>query len=192
MTTPILTPRAAREQQTFRALLTAMSRPGTVFQLPEETGAAPLQLIAEALVDHEVTFAALPDTPEITDAVLRQTGSRIDAPEEADYVFCQAHTLAEAIERCKEGTPEYPDASATVVCEVEDLADDATGEGAMVLSGPGIRGEARVRVAGLTPEAKKAFQEKNAWPPLGADLVLVERSGRLVCLSRYTKLREEG
>jgi alpha-D-ribose 1-methylphosphonate 5-triphosphate synthase subunit PhnH len=150
-----------------------------------------LPQIAEALVDHEVTFAATADAQEVTDAVLRQTGSRVAPVEEADYVLCLEGGLAGALRSCKEGTPEYPDESATVICEVSAIAE---GEGAgdeLVLSGPGIKDEARLRVAGLTPEVEAAFREKNAWPPLGADLVLVSRARQVVCLSRYTKLQVE-
>jgi alpha-D-ribose 1-methylphosphonate 5-triphosphate synthase subunit PhnH len=191
MTIPSLTPRAAREQQTFRALLNAMARPATVFQLPDPEGPGPLLPVAEALVDHEVTFAALLNDQEISDAVLRQTGSRVAPAEDADYVFCRAESLAEALRRCKDGTPEYPDASATVICAVEAISEGNANGDSLTLSGPGIRDQTSVRVAGLMPDAEQAFREKNASLPLGVDVVFVSRSGQAVCLSRYTRLQVE-
>jgi alpha-D-ribose 1-methylphosphonate 5-triphosphate synthase subunit PhnH len=193
MTIPTLTPRARREQQTFRALLNAMSRPGTVWQLPVTEGPSQEGLlpVAEALVDHEVTFAAVPDQGELVDSVLRQTGSRVAAVEDADYVFCRADSLQEALRRCKDGTPEYPDASATVICAVDALKQGTRGGDSLTLSGPGIRDEAFLRVAGLGADAVEAFRERNASPPLGVDLVFVAGSGQVVCLSRYTRLQVE-
>jgi phosphonate C-P lyase system protein PhnH len=166
-----------------------MSRPGSVSQLPDHDGWSCLLPVAEALVDHEVTFAVLPDLQDLSDAILRLTGSRVAAVEEADYVFCRAETLADALTRAKDGTPEYPDASATVICEVE--AFEESGQ-TLSLSGPGIRDTTRVAVAGLSVQASTAYQERNAAPPIGVDVVLVSGSGQVVCLSRYTNLQLEG
>ena len=188
---PVLTPRGAREQQTFRVLLNAMARPGSIGQLPvpEQPSQSRLLAVAEAIVDHEVTFAALPERPELVDAVLRLTGSRQASLEYADYVFCEAATLAEALARVKDGTLEYPDRSATLVCEVQDI-DEPTSD-YVELSGPGIDVSIRVHVDGLEPEARAAFVERNAMPPAGVDVVFVSKAGHVTCLSRYTKLRLE-
>jgi alpha-D-ribose 1-methylphosphonate 5-triphosphate synthase subunit PhnH len=216
VTAPVLTPRAAREQRTFRALLDSMARPGSVCRLWEagETEPRnPLVAVAEALVDHEVTFAVLPQGGELTEQILRSTGSRVAAVAEADYVFCDAAFLAEALRSSKEGTPEFPDDGATVVCSVRSLtggqigrradgprgmrADDGqTGRGAdagrdsLALSGPGIRDIARIAVDGLSAEARMVFAERNQAAPLGLDLVLVDLEGTVVSLSRYTRIQE--
>jgi alpha-D-ribose 1-methylphosphonate 5-triphosphate synthase subunit PhnH len=188
---PVLTPRGAREQQTFRVLLNAMARPGSISQLPvpEQPSQSRLLAVAEALVDHEVTFAALPERPDLVDAVLRLTGSRVASLETADYVFCEGATLAEALARVKDGTLEYPDRSATLVCEVQDVHEPTSDY--IELSGPGINGSIRVHVHGFEPEARAAFAERNAMPPTGVDVVFVSKAGHVNCLSRYTKLRLE-
>jgi alpha-D-ribose 1-methylphosphonate 5-triphosphate synthase subunit PhnH len=188
---PILTPRGSREQQTFRVLLNAMARPGSIAQLPvpEQPNLSRLLAVAETLVDHEVTFAALPERPELVDAVLRLTGSRLAAVEDADYVFCEAATVADALSRVKDGTLEYPDRSATVVCAVQDIG--AAGLDGAEISGPGIDGSARLHVHGFDPVARAAFRDRNATPPLGVDVVFVSRAGHVTCLSRYTKLQVE-
>ncbi|HEY7467607.1 MAG TPA: phosphonate C-P lyase system protein PhnH [Dehalococcoidia bacterium] len=188
---PTLTPRAAREQQTFRVLLSAMARPGSIGRMPvpEVPGQSRLLTVAEALVDHEVTFAVLPERPELIDAVLRLTGSRQAAVEAADYVFCESASLAETLGRVKDGTLEYPDASATVVCEV--AAVEERGPDAVGLSGPGIKGTLRVQVGGFGLESRAAFRVRNALPPTGVDVVFVSAAGHVTCLSRYTKLELE-
>jgi phosphonate C-P lyase system protein PhnH len=204
VTAPVLTPRAAREQRTFRALLDSMARPGSVRGLLP-TGQAeqqsPLLAVAEALVDHEVTFAVLPQEGQLTEQILRSTGSHVAAVAEADYVFCDAASLAEALRSSKEGTPEFPDEGATVICSVWSLSEGgqtgvrADGQtersGSLALSGAGIRETARIGVEGFAAEARKVFAERNAAPPLGLDLVLVAPDGSVVSLGRYTRIQEE-
>jgi alpha-D-ribose 1-methylphosphonate 5-triphosphate synthase subunit PhnH len=216
VTAPVLTPRAAREQRTFRVLLDSMARPGSMGRLLPAGQAEqqdPLLAVAEALVDHEVTFAVLLQGGELTEQILRSTGSRVAPVEQADYVFCDAPSLAEALRWSKEGTPEFPDEGATVVCSVRSLtggqtgmgadgprgmrADGQTGMGAdawrgsLALTGPGIRDIARIAVDGLSAEARMVFAERNQAAPLGLDLVLVDPEGTVVSLSRYTRILEE-
>ena len=187
MTTPTLTSRAAREQTVFRTLLNAMARPGSIAHLDIE-GVNPLVAIAEALVDHEVTFAVAPDRQEITEAILRQTGSHAGSVEASEYVFCDAEALAQVLQAATDGTWEYPDAGATVVCLVSAITSSSglEGEGALVLSGPGIRNTATIYVEGFGVEARRAFAERNASRPLGLDLVMVTAEGTVACLTRYT------
>jgi alpha-D-ribose 1-methylphosphonate 5-triphosphate synthase subunit PhnH len=202
---PTLTPRAAREQTTFRTLLSSMSRPGSVSRLDLD-GANPLLVIAEALVDHEVTFAVAPERRDLTEAILRQTGSHVAGMDVAQYVFCDADSLGHVLTEAADGTWEYPDAGATVICLVPAISEPALdsnyspsplkerglgGEEALVLSGPGIRDTATVYVDGFRSEARRAFTERNAMRPLGLDLVLVTTDGALVSLTRYTSLQGE-
>lgn len=191
MTMISLTPRGAREQQTFRALLNAMARPGVIGNVPlHDIGgdfAAALSVI-ESLVDHEVTFAVLPERADIIDAVLRQTGSRVAALEDAAYVLCESGSLAGVLDAAKDGTLEFPDRGATIVCRVESIAESAAG--ALVLSGPGIKDTATVRIEGFSPEAQALLADRNSHPPLGLDVVFVTADGRVTCINRNTKLKE--
>src|SRR5262249_47349217 len=147
--------------------------------------------IAEALVDHEVTFAVtLDDAAGLVDAVLRQTGSRVAGATDADYVFCDADSFSQTIAAAKDGPFEYPDKGATVICFVESVSS-VQGPESLRLKGPGIEDEARVSVAGLTPELAESIEERNAEPPLGIDLIFVAPDGRFTCLSRYTTFVKE-
>jgi alpha-D-ribose 1-methylphosphonate 5-triphosphate synthase subunit PhnH len=185
-----LTLRASREQQTFRVLLNALARPGSIDRIiPHETGgeyAAALSAM-EALVDHEVSFALLPERPGLAEAVLRQTGSRLAPLAEADYALCEAGSLAEALDACKEGTLEYPDRSATLICRVDSIEAGVR----LALKGPGVRDTAYLAVAGLTDGAIAAFAGRNALPPLGIDVFFVAADGKVAGLPRYTRLHKE-
>ncbi len=167
---------------------------------------SPLVIIAEALVDHEVTFAVVPEQAELTEAILRQTGSHVASLDVAQYVFCDAASLEAALQGAADGTWEYPDAGATVICLVPSISPGtstpppgplpAGGEGesnsnAITLVGPGIRDTASVAVEGFSPEARRAFGERNAMRPLGLDIIFVSSEGSLVSLTRYTRLQEE-
>jgi alpha-D-ribose 1-methylphosphonate 5-triphosphate synthase subunit PhnH len=122
---PGLSPRGAREQSAFRALLEAMARPGTVGRVDPHPGggpfAAPLALL-ESLLDHEVTFAVVPDADAAREPLLRYTGSRASPPERADYLLCHgADGIAAGLRAAKDGELEYPDRSGTLVALVESV-----------------------------------------------------------------------
>ena len=191
MTSITLTPRAEREQRSFRQLLTCMSRPGTLGLLPVQSvagewGGAVSAL--EALVDHEVTFCVWPERTELSDVVLRQTGSRLAPLDLADYVLCDAAHLAEALRRSKDGTLEYPDHGATIVCLASGISAVECAWQPVVLSGPGIKDTNCIWLEGIDIAAFDAFCKRNSQPPLGADLVLVAPGGEVCCLPRYTRL----
>ena len=190
-TTPLITPRASREQRAFRALLDAMSRPGSVHRLESgsQPGAAILALF-EALVDHEVSFAVVPPAAETTEAILRLTGRRLAPVSEAAYVLATGPGIEVALANACTGDPEYPDRGATVIAVVESLAAEPGPGLELVLQGPGINGCCSLRVAGLPPRAVPLFLERNAEVPLGVDLVLLAPDGRLTCLPRYTRIQE--
>jgi phosphonate C-P lyase system protein PhnH len=192
MTTITLTPRAAREQTTFRVLLDAMARPGSIDSVPlHDIGGdyAAVLSVVEALVDHEVTFGVLPQRADLIDAILRQTGSRFAAAEEADYLLCESESFGQALDLAREGTLEYPDRGATFICRVAGL--DVEEGGSLALSGPGIRDVTYLTVSGLTDEAIEAFHNANSHPPVGLDVIFVAPDGRIACLNRYTRLTKE-
>jgi phosphonate C-P lyase system protein PhnH len=188
-----------------------MAHPGRVSRIETE-GVNPMVVIAEALVDHEVTFAVAGDGAELTEAILRQTGSHVAPMDVAQYVFCDSATLEQALAEASDGTWEYPDAGATVVCRVtavlphlpapsllrprsgqacEERGNEASrASGTIVASGPGIRDMATVRVEGFSAEARRAFMERNATRPLGLDIIFVTADGALVSFTRYTQLQE--
>jgi alpha-D-ribose 1-methylphosphonate 5-triphosphate synthase subunit PhnH len=189
-TPPPITRTADLEQRTFRAVLSALSMPGTVEQLSllraEDGRWAGAIAIAQSLLDHEVTFHVATDGlpaegPEET--ILRRTGSRTAPLAQAGYVFTDAARAFVAVEQAAEGPLEEPERSATIV-----VLCDSVGEGslALALSGPGVDGECTLRLGGLDASVLKARAERN-WPfPVGIDLLLVDPQGRVAGLPRST------
>jgi alpha-D-ribose 1-methylphosphonate 5-triphosphate synthase subunit PhnH len=171
-----------------------MSRPGTLGRLPlqphaGEYGAAVSAI--EALVDHEVTFCVVPERTELSDIILRQTGSRLAPLEAADYVLCDAASLRDVLRRSKDGTLEYPDRGATVVCLVQNVSASEPAGLPLLLSGPGIKDTACVWVDGIDGAAVQALVERNAGVPLGVDVAFVSKNGALCCFTRYTRVEVE-
>lgn len=190
MTTPTLTPRAARELAAFRLMLDGTARPGTVASIePHESGghlAVPVALL-ESLLDHEVTFAFVPRDAAAEETLLRLTGSHLATPESADYVVAHGQGLATALRGAKEGEFDYPDRSATVIAVMEAVGAPGSGE-EFRLAGPGIRAIERLWLDGPVDELLAVRGERNQQLPLGIDIVLVDRAGRAACLPRYTRI----
>jgi alpha-D-ribose 1-methylphosphonate 5-triphosphate synthase subunit PhnH len=193
MNTPLLTPRSAREQSTFRRLLEALARPGRLHAIaPHDQGGpfAAAVTVLEALLDHEVSFATSPANPEVEEALLRLTGSHTASVGEADYVLAWGAGVAAAIDAAKTGVPEYPDRGATVIAAVESISGPAGPGHRLRLRGPGIRDSATIAVRGFGPEAVAAFARRNATLPCGLDVVLVTPEGVVAGLGRYTRITE--
>lgn len=192
MSVPVMTPRAAREQRAFRALLDGMARPGTMQSLGklDERGnaAAPIALF-EALVDHEVSFAVAPANAETEEALLRLTGSHLAGVAQADYVLASRDAIGIALAEAQAGEPEYPDRGATVVALVDSISAGPGPGDELVLEGPGILGSRSVWVSGFPRHAVALFLERNREVPLGIDLVLIAPDGTFTCLPRYTRIQ---
>jgi alpha-D-ribose 1-methylphosphonate 5-triphosphate synthase subunit PhnH len=179
-----------RDHAIFRLLLKAMSRPGTVWQMPRERrGMRPDELLGETLrclMDNEVTCHVADDRPEaLCDAICRATGSRPAGLGAADFVVFPAGTSRGSLAGVKRGTLEYPDQGATVVYLVEELGE--TG-GIAELQGPGIEDRLRPLIRGLDAAETGLLREANAEFPLGVDALFMDRDGRIMCIPRSTRI----
>lgn len=188
-------------QATFRIVLDAMARPGTVLQLPAADPAVPLPAarfaaaVLQTLLDHEVGFAvaaAPDDEPErdrITTFVAESTGSRPLPLETADYVLALGPLPPGLPATLKRGTPAYPDEGATLICLVPPFLAAEAGT-PVTLTGPGVPDRRALRLPGLTPADLSSLAAANADPPLGIDLILIDPGGHLTCLPRSTRWRQ--
>ncbi|MFN8529820.1 MAG: phosphonate C-P lyase system protein PhnH [Anaerolineae bacterium] len=177
-THPPYTPSEALARETFLALMWSLSYPGRIHTLPDS--GPPFESIAHALLDLETTFY----TPEAALAnVLAHNGARAFPPETAAYHFYPAVTDLASIRAASVGTLLYPDRSATLFVDCTLNADDGD---LFILTGPGINGETRVRVAGL-PREFWAIREQRCRFPLGWDVYLIDQS-RVIGLPRSTKM----
>jgi len=161
-----------RDNQTFEALMWAMSRPGTVREMPEP-GLLPVAL---ALVDIETQVCC--DDPVLAEALAR-TGAHKTAADEAGYLFVTGDPMP-AMRAAKPGSALYPDEGATIV-----IAVPLSGGPRLKLTGPGI--ETSIEVSPDLPPAFWAERASRSAYPAGHDLIIVEGQ-RVVALPRSTQV----
>jgi alpha-D-ribose 1-methylphosphonate 5-triphosphate synthase subunit PhnH len=183
-------------QTTFRSVMDAMARPGTVCRVTASVG-TPSSLmrgtaaIALTLFDHDTpiwldrTMAA---TPEIAKWLKFHSG----APVIADGSVCSFALAAcgselPAFDNFSFGSNEYPDRSTTLILQVESLDEGRAYE----LCGPGIDGTAILQAV-IEPDNLFERLAINATLfPRGLDVVLVHDDA-VVAIPRTTRLVAKG
>jgi alpha-D-ribose 1-methylphosphonate 5-triphosphate synthase subunit PhnH len=148
----------------FRELLEVMARPGRIGTLAGAMPPAPVSVAAGvallALTDSTTALhlAGAANSPAMRDWVAFHIGAPLVDAEQADFALGRWADLA-PIARFRIGAPEYPDRSATLIVELDRLANDGP-----VLTGPGIETTAQLSL----PEVA-AFQANRARFPMGFD-----------------------
>lgn len=170
-------------QRVFRCLLEAVSSPGRLFAVPP-CDEAPEEALLRTLLDHETTFRVIGGDAEIGERLERTTGARTARLSEADFAL--VHEPRGVLSAMKRGTLERPELGATAVYVVEHLSN--SGSLSLGLSGPGVRGERTLGIEGLPEAEVEALRASRADYPLGVDVYLVDRAGRLAGLPRSTRM----
>ena len=176
-------------QRVFRAVLDAMSEPGRIVTLESPPLATdPLHpatmAVALALLDLETPLwlDAEARTAE-TEAHLRfHCGCPIaDDPARARFAIIADPAAMPELAAFDGGTDEYPDRSATLLVQ----ADDLTAGTGRRLSGPGIATETWFDVGGLSARFWEAMRGNHGRFPRGIDVVLTAGAS-LAALPRTT------
>lgn len=184
-------------QATFKAVMDAMARPGTVVPVrPLAAPPAPLSPTAAAvaltLCDHDTPLwldTRLAESAAVYSWLGFHTGAPlVDKPAEAAFALAADPTRLPLLADFAQGTQEYPDRSATIVLQVAALSPNATqGDRTLILEGPGIQRTASL-VASLLPGGfVEQWNDNRARFPRGIDLILVA-PGALACLPRTVRL----
>jgi alpha-D-ribose 1-methylphosphonate 5-triphosphate synthase subunit PhnH len=167
----------------FRAVMEAIARPGTIQTL---AGAgAPGLSVAATTVLLTLTDTTTPlhlaggfDSHDLRGWITFHTGAPITAAEDAAFALGRWEDL-QPVSRFRIGEPSYPDRSATLIVEMDCLANDGPR-----LTGPGIRDAAHLSL----PETA-AFRMNHARFPLGFDTILT-CGNHLAALPRTTIVEE--
>jgi alpha-D-ribose 1-methylphosphonate 5-triphosphate synthase subunit PhnH len=183
-------------QSTFRSVMDAMARPGSVQRIEAAAGTPTAMMrgtaaIALTLFDHD-TPIWLDSTMSETSEVAKWLKFHTSAPVIADSSICSFALIGKAAElpgldRFSFGSNEYPDRSTTLILQVESLTQGSTFE----LNGPGIDGTA---VLQATIEPADLFERLGinaALFPRGIDIVLVHDDA-IVAIPRTTRLVAKG
>ena len=179
-------------QAAFRRIMRALSAPGTILACGEALAPPPPLARAAAatlltLADFETPLWIAPSFPAaIGDYLAFHTGApRAAAPDKAAFALVDLSADGLDLARFALGTAEYPDRSTTIVVQTASL--DAGPR--LRLTGPGVRGEARLAVASLPADFAAQWAEIRAGFPLGVDLVFAA-DARLAALPRSTAIIE--
>jgi len=187
------------QQQNYRSVLDAVSRPGSCKPLYFDAGDRAFIALLACLLDTSVTLAD-PHTLVNQDSLPLLQAS-MDRPEQADFIVCDGRAALDFIPKL--GTLPSPELSATVVLlvekihdalvgDIEDMGAKGTSEKAMSdvnlqLSGPGVNGTHQCAIKGLAEHWLAAREEWVSSFPLGIDILLVDDT-RVMALPRTTKV----
>jgi alpha-D-ribose 1-methylphosphonate 5-triphosphate synthase subunit PhnH len=177
-------------QATFRCLLEAIAHPGRIVAAPQTLPAPPAPLLGPAyaaaltLLDFETPLWLDPAlaTPAVVESLRLQCGCPIAPQAKASFALLAGPGAPLAA--FHQGTPEYPDRSATLIWQVESLA----AERGTLLTGPGIRTGTRLMVGGLPADFWAQWGMNHRQFPLGVDVVFVT-ADRLAALPRSIEMQ---
>ena len=163
-------PEETRANQTYAALLWALSRPGQIKELP----CAGEVCIIECLIDRETRVHCA--EPDLMSALLR-TGAELVTLPQADHVFLGICERAEVLKDVAQGSDLYPDAGATLVIRAK------LHQGRKLrLTGPGVDGSLTLTIDGL-PDGFWTLRAQVMRYPMGFDIFLID-GARIVGLPR--------
>lgn len=183
-------------QSTFRSVMDAMARPGSVQRVVAAAGTpSPMMrgtaAIALTLFDHDTPIWLDPSMSETSD-VAKWLKFHTSAPVVRDSSICHFALVGDGgalpgLDRFSFGTGEYPDRSSTLILQVESLTEGATFE----LRGPGIDGTAVLQAATQPSDLFDRLAINEALFPRGIDVVLV-CDDAIVAIPRTTRLVGSG
>lgn len=165
----------------FRAAMTAMARPGDIMTVTGAQAPAPVSVAASVLMlvlcdpDTPVWLAPSHDSDALRRWIAFHTGARVVAARGDAAFALGAWDSLLPLADYRNGTPDYPDRSATLIVELPVLR----AEGAMI-QGPGIKNSARLSLPEVAP-----LRTNHALFPLGLDFFFTSGSA-LAALPRST------
>ena len=183
-------------QSTFRSVMDAMARPGSVQRIVAAAG-TPMPMmrgtaaIALTLFDHDTPIWLDPRMSQTSD-VAKWLKFHTSAPVIADSSVCSFALIGDAgalpaLDRFAFGSNEYPDRSTTLILQVERLTDGP----AVELRGPGIDGTALLRATIQPSDLFERLAINVTLFPRGIDVVLVHDDA-IVAIPRTTRFTAKG
>lgn len=179
-------------QSTFRSVMDAMARPGSVQRIvpmvrapePVMRGAA---AIALTLFDHDTPLwldARMAENSDVTKWLKFHTGVPVVQDTSiASFALISDGGLLPSLERFALGSSEYPDRSTTVIIQIDSLISGRSFE----LRGPGIDGIATLQASVKPFDLFERLRMNEALFPCGIDVVLVADDA-VIAIPRTTRV----
>ena len=213
MNTPLTLPGFSNpvddSQAVFRAVLTALSRPGLPvsltlpsFTVPARELSPGMLALALALCDQDtpIWLDSTVDTPEARHHLRFHCAVPFAAElAQGSFVFIAKPEAMPRLQAFNPGRADYPDRSATLVINADLSSPHAC---ALELTGPGVKGNDRgawqsFRISGLPRWFWEDWEANRAAYPLGVDVIFVDKGTesagnsviRLLGLPRTARVR---
>jgi alpha-D-ribose 1-methylphosphonate 5-triphosphate synthase subunit PhnH len=183
-------------QSTFRSVMDAMARPGSVQRIAAAAGTPGAMMRATAAValtlfDHDTPIwldSAMSDTSDVAKWLKFHTS----APVVSDSSICNFALIGDpqnlpALDRFSFGSNEYPDRSTTLILQVASLTQGSTFE----LRGPGIDGTALLQARIRPHDLFERLAVNATLFPRGIDVVLVHDDA-IIAIPRTMRLVAKG
>ncbi|WP_061022000.1 phosphonate C-P lyase system protein PhnH [Bradyrhizobium sp. CCH5-F6] len=183
-------------QSTFRSVMDAMARPGSVQRIVPMTGATGPMMrgtaaIALTLFDHDTPLwldARMAEGSDLVKWLKFHTGAPVVQDcSIASFALIGDGAALPSLDRFALGTSEYPDRSTTVIIQVDSLASGRSFE----LHGPGIDGVATLQASIKPFDLFERLRINEALFPRGIDVVLVADDA-VVAIPRTTRVVSKG
>jgi len=178
-------------QRTFRAVLDALSRPGTPHRLPPAArDRVPAALLpALALADLTTPVCVLGEVPSghWQDALVTITSAPVVPLRKARLVAALRPVTPAELLAVARGTAAAPEDGALLTAAVSGVD---SGGAPLRLTGPGVAGTRLIAPGGLPAGWLAARDEAVAGFPAGIDLLLVGPDGRVLAIPRSSRVEE--
>lgn len=183
-------------QSTFRSVMDAMARPGSVQRIVPMAGAPDRMMrgtaaIALTLFDHDTPLwldARMAESSDVLKWLKFHTGAPVVQDTSiASFALISDSAALPPLERFALGTSEYPDRSTTLILQVDRLDSGRSFE----LRGPGIDGAATLQASVKPFDLFERLRMNEALFPRGIDVVLVADDA-VVAIPRTTRVVSKG
>jgi alpha-D-ribose 1-methylphosphonate 5-triphosphate synthase subunit PhnH len=183
-------------QSTFRSVMDAMARPGSVQHIVAAAGTPAAMMrgsaaIALTLFDHDTPIwldPAMSETSDVSKWLKFHTSAPVIAdPSIASFALIGDPENLAALDRFAFGSNEYPDRSTTLILQVESLTQGP----ALELRGPGIDGMAILQASLQPHDLFERLAINKTLFPRGVDVVLVHGDA-IVAIPRTTRAAARG
>lgn len=183
-------------QSTFRPVMDAMARPGSVQRIAAIAGTPKPMMpgtaaIALTLFDHDTPLwldLLMAATPDATKWLKFHTSAPVVTdPSVSAFALVADAASMPVLDRFSFGTAEYPDRSTTLILQVDSLTEGP----ALELCGPGIDGAATLRAAIKPLDLFERLSINATLFPRGVDVVLVAGDA-IAAIPRTTRLVGKG
>lgn len=183
-------------QSTFRAVMEAMARPGSVQRISAAAGTPAALMratsaLALTLFDHDTAIwldPGLAATSDVTAWLKFHTGAPVvEDPASAAFALVADGASLPDLERFALGSNEYPDRSTTVILQVRSLTEGRIYQ----FQGPGIDGVTSVKSSIAPDDLFERLVINVRLFPRGVDVILVHDDS-IVAIPRTTRLTAVG